>query len=510
MGKIYEQKINTFNGGMADDKRSADFSKFSVSKHFDVFSNPHRLIPHTKITKSYGENKTYEIKKFLYAPYNTSATAPTAFMLYGLGVDPGTTKTQLYVLDMATLSDTFSGATNGKLTSYANRSTNVLFYYRGGVFTVHGSPMQYIARYDMNALSMNQTYQNLDCTNNLGVQPVHHPADDCAYFFGDTTIDRLNNATYTSGALTGLPSNMYTVAGCAYGNYLAIACVTIGNYTQRSTVFLWDRDSSITTLSERIDFGEGKIAHLAVLGGRLTAVMSQGITLGHDTGGQAGKILVKQYNGYAAVTTKEITLDTNVPELERTNYLENDKIYFPAKATLNGDDRLGIWVVDSNGNMTIEAILDETFTSIEGIYRASNIWWVAHSADGSVNHSGRADNNNNYQPDYSTTTPAIYESLILNGGDSSKKKKLIRITETNEYLGSGGSVTIKYRKDGGTSWTTIFTNSTTGSLSHSAVNIESTGATLPEYKELEIRVESLGGAVITGIKVEYEEIDSEI
>ena len=48
MGKIIEQKIDTFSGGLSEDKRVQDLSKFSITKHFDVFTYPHKLVPHNK------------------------------------------------------------------------------------------------------------------------------------------------------------------------------------------------------------------------------------------------------------------------------------------------------------------------------------------------------------------------------------------------------------------------------------------------------------------------------
>ena len=172
------------------------------------------------------------------------------------------------------------------------------------------------------------------------------------------------------------------------------------------------------------------------------------------------------------------------------------------KATLNGDTRLGIWVVDSLGRIAL-SFVEEEATSYEGIYALGNVWFIAHSNDGSVNNSVKDSS-------YSITNPSIYESLILNGGDSSKIKKLIGVTVFHEPLPAAGSVVLKYRKDEETAWTTIFTHTTDNSISHSAINIESSGANLPEYKEIQFQISSLGGAVITGLKYKAEEIDKDI
>lgn len=63
---------------------------------------------------------------------------------------------------------------------------------------------------------------------------------------------------------------------------------------------------------------------------------------------------------------------------------------------------------------------------------------------------------------------------------------------------AGESVTLKYRWDDATSWTTIGTDSTDDSKSRTFINIESTGANLASGKELQVRLESTGGAEITG------------
>ena len=46
MGKIFEVKINRFDGGVSDDPREPLFNMGSLIKHFDVFSNPFKLIPY--------------------------------------------------------------------------------------------------------------------------------------------------------------------------------------------------------------------------------------------------------------------------------------------------------------------------------------------------------------------------------------------------------------------------------------------------------------------------------
>jgi hypothetical protein len=64
-------------------------------------------------------------------------------------------------------------------------------------------------------------------------------------------------------------------------------------------------------------------------------------------------------------------------------------------------------------------------------------------------------------------------------------------------------ITVFYRS----TWTTIFTETADQSLRHEAVNIESSGETLPTYNEIEFRMESTGGAEILEMSFVSEEID---
>ena len=77
-------------------------------------------------------------------------------------------------------------------------------------------------------------------------------------------------------------------------------------------------------------------------------------------------------------------------------------------------------------------------------------------------------------------------------------------------MASGATLVLKYRKDEETSWTQIYSDGTDNSISHSAINIESSGDNLPEYKEIQFRIESTGGAEITGLKFKSEEIDKDL
>ncbi len=501
---ILQTIITDFSGGLTEDKRQGWVSKnginwttnkFSLTKHFDVFDYPHKLVPY--ILTEAEEDKTFEIRKFLYAP--ATAAGAGLYRLYGFGGKVGSlTKPKVYWnnLDYATGWGTPS---KGEST-VTNKNYEVFFYYKNYIYMWTGA--QYLVRYDTTQVAdFNNAYYDATSYTNVA-QPVHHPADDCAYFFHDNFVHQLNDTVWDDKVLT-LPSNLKITSACAYGNYLAIACTTLGSVVN-SVVYLWDRDSSLATLSEIIDFGEGEIRHLANLNNKLIAVMEY--YLNSDYGLRKGKILIKQVSGNFAVVLNQITTDDLSGVLPRTRMVKDNKLYFPAAPELNGDTRLGIWVVNDNGQMTLDFIEEEA-TSYEGIYSIGNFWWIAHSGDGSVNRS-----DNNFA--YSSTNPSVYESLIFNAGDSDLTKKLIGatvMTEKKPAVGiTGAKVILKYRKDGDTTWIIIHTDTAEDSIGHGSINIEADGSNLPEYKEIEFRIESYSGAVITGLKFKSEIVSKEL
>ena len=508
---IIEKIITRFDGGISEDKRVRSGNKYSITKHFDSFTFPKKLVPHYKTITGAQETKARDIVKFLYAQDN-SVSPGTTKVLYGLGKDTSDAKIQLYNLpiDSGSLNLADWTADNNLKSGVANANQDVFFTYKNKIYVWRS---RYLMEFTLDGVTgVDDTFY--DATSfTIVTQPVHHPNDDIAYFFHDNFVHSLNDTVWDDKVLT-LPSNELITAATAYGNYLAIATVTdgISNADQKSTVYLWDRDSSLATLSERVDFGRGNIVHLSSLENKLIGVVNYfANSIGSGVGVDKGKVFIKQYiGGQQAITVNEFTTDDSSNVFSRTNMVKDNKLYFPMTLNLNGDARRGIWVVNSKGKLTLDFIEEEvesaTLKTYEGIFATGNIWWIAHSNDGSVNFTSNLKQ-------YSTTLASEYESLILNDGDPSKYKKLIGVEVMTEPLPTAGQIVLKYRKDediDGGSYTTVFTNTEDDNISHGAINVEATGANLPQYQEIQFKIESTGGAVITGLRYKYEIIDKQV
>lgn len=499
MGKIYTEKITRFDGGIIDDIRERTDRGFQISNNFDIFTNPLRLTPHRATTAN--ETKAQNIIRFLY----------TNGKLYGYGVASGNSRPAIYYKASNAISDAWTAPTDNEASSGTTRWRHVFFHYKNYLYgwvdnatLWRWGDLTGVPTFDESW----KTVSNFTYT----AEPLIHPTDDIAYFFTDNFVHTNNAGTWSANALT-LPSNMIITDAEPVGNLLAIACRP-KDAGGKSVVFLWDRDSSLSTITGKIDWGEGNLLYIAYLDGNLIGVTDYFLN-DSTLNLSAGKLIIKVASGEKARTIKEIqkTADdttsfipntgissdgTNVDSNSvRTKIIRDNKLYIPGAMSDQAETWRGAIVITGDGRVTMDTVESEA-TSLEGMFVLGRYWFFAHSLDGSVN---RTD---------TTYGTAVYQSQKFTEGDAGTTKKLLGVTVTFAPLPSGASVIVKYRKDEATTWTTIFTHTTANSIRHTARNIESSDANLPTYKEIQFRIESTGGAEITGLKFKAEEVEDDI
>lgn len=489
MGKIITQTLNRFDGGVIADVRSKKANGAQLAKYFDILAYPSSLKPHNS-SESGNDTAAREIQRFLFANER----------LYGLGVVSGQTYAKIFNKTVFT-DDTWNEPSNSEASSLACDFGLFVFYSYGGanyLFGANGTAgTGQIWRHTI-ATNFTGNHQALNFTTiNQGLV---HSKDDILYIPYDNKIAKNNAGSWTTAALT-LPVDYVIQTICEYGNYLAIGCaplVTAGRQTSR--VFLWDRDSTVTTLSESIEVGNDRLMMLAEYEGTL-------FTLGY----LGKRVIARQYNGSGFKKVAEIRSSAVAnPILSTRTQRTNDRLYFLGDITIDGTQHEGVWSFGrsvggelafsfdrtANNDTDVNSFYSFHFESVSGI----DYMFVSYN-DGA---GGKQVSKTN---DSATTFSAssVYETLINPIGyegakaellDVSKKKDLVAVTVTHEPLPTAGSVTVKYKIDAETSWSSaIITNTTDDSLSASAV----TG--LPkDWKEIRFQITSTGGAVITGLK----------
>ncbi len=484
MTKIYETKINKFYGGIEDDPRSESAIGFQVTKHFDIYTYPKKLVPmRTMVADEHDGSsstgmKSRSCKDFAYQPQNSNR-------VFALGTGSGGTGTEAF----------YKAAITGA--SWTSIDTDALTRFPG-CFTADGSGLVYffdttnkiLAVDNINAIIVGTgTLTNTTTSVAQGVT-----AKNATTYIGQNRRVVVADINAVTEAYVG-PTGSRVNSMCNYGNYLALGFYS--TYTGRSFVHIWDLVAANPT--EVIDWGEGELKVLENLDGTLVGIsdeyMSQ--TIGNDK----GKMVIREWGGGEPQITKEIEALYTGGYIRQYKSVKGGRIRFAAAVPQSASEKYeGIWSYGKKSAIYPKALTIEVVDSdidadgIDGFAQVGNFDIIAHSADGSINRTQDTD---------IFTETSIYESQILNEGDSSVEKQLMSVTVEFDPLPTAGQVVLKYKMDAETSYTTIFTDTTDSNISHRATNIESTGVSLPIFKEITFRTESTGGARITGLSFEH-------
>lgn len=520
MGKIVEQKVEIFSGGVTNDPRDTSVGVARMISNFDVLTDPRRMIPYRSSEDGDSASSTSKKQNFCVA-----IRTGTTHSLYALGVKSASTVAEVLYKDISTggtndLGDNlWTATTNYQADSAANSGAtqfNLFAYYKKTGYIYGGHESRYIWRYDPSGSgAWVNRHADLTAYTNLG-QGLVHSKDDILYVPYDNKIAKNDNGTWTAVALT-LPSQYKITSICEYGDYLAIGCAPITSDAGNSRVYLWDRNTSLVVIDESLDWGSGVLQVLEEVDGVLIGISYFGNTI---TGSGADsafkhKVIFRYLSGRSAIKFKEFHATSGNVYLSPAKQKINNRIYFMMSITLNGVLREGVWSVGRSPNSPF-AVVHERTPNNDTVLVSSilyNFIFVTDYLFQAVNTSSafavyKTDNSSG-----AFTAKSIYESVIFNCGDSSRTKKLIGVTVITEPMPSAGQIVLAYKIDANmnaTTYTTIYTDGTNDQISHDAINIESTGANLPEFKEIQFRIESTGNAVVTGIRFKAEFVDKQM
>lgn len=489
MSKLIEYKINNFSGGISDDKREENSTKFQVTKHFDVFSQPNRLIPYRSLEADTHNGSTatgmkqYLVQDFLY--HSSSAK------LFALGQTGGGLTKIVYKND----------ATQGNWSLPASSEGNgavkngCLVEYKDYLWGFQGTTQVF----KWGLLSGTPTITNTAGTVGTitSVAQGVIAKDDNLYLPYNNKLVRVNAGGTVQDEVLILPTNFKITSIANYGNYLAIGCAPISTFNGQSKVFLWNLISD--DVQEVIDWGEGELRVLESIEGMLVGITDR--YLNNATGAGKGSMIIQIYQGGSPQVVKEVFTEALTGKsMPLSKAVKNNRVFWAAKIMTNSagtEYNEGIWSfgrknVNYPFSLTLDIIDENINTSgIQSFGTAANYFFITHSADGSVDKTNDAST-------YAFTS--VYESQIFNFGDVDTDKTLQNIKVSFRKLASGESLTAKYRVDGATAWTTVGTYSTVNSISRTFLNIESTSLAFASGREYEFRLESTGGLEITGFK----------
>jgi hypothetical protein len=332
------------------------------------------------------------------------------------------------------------------------------------------------------------------------------------YLYGfqpqDVYVVDTTNATATK--MVTVPPDQTIVQLVPYGQLLAIICTSS---TNECYMFLWDGvNVTATPWTDIVKIGYGTLFGAELIDGVITAFVNFKNARGFR---------IKKYDGAKFITTNTYYGRKN---LAGNKYVSGNSqikhasgyLYFIALATTpnsannydnvimrygRDDDtqgyQLSVWktleISTNNSNQSNDLVIVESNSSIIPAVYASVL------TDTNVTTSSH-----NVRTEVFTSQPAVIETGIFTGGDSSIEKQLKELSIKCDPLTSGQSATLKYKINAETSWTTIYVMNTVGDISYEPVN-ESNGDNLKTFKEIQFRIELLGGCKLVGFSFIYEE-----
>jgi len=493
--------IQKFNGGMADDVREQSSNKCALSKNFDIFSHPHRMVPHYDMEADENDGSTetgmrqYKVEDFVYA---------TSGKLYGLGRKAASDHTKLFIKATPSTgnwavpasSESALARVKGCLFEYNDKllgfeSTNKIFEYGD----LSGTPT-----YSANAVTLGATITSV--ANGLVGR------DDQGYMFYNNIVVRVaSDFTVTDSALT-LPAHLKITSATRYGDYLAIACAPKATANAidglPSVVYLWDYTSS--DVSETIDFGDGNLMVLETIENQLIGISERGfnssVGLRPDT-----EIIFRVYNGGTAQIVKEAyaIATTTSNRLKQYKAVRKSRLYFAASlstATNGTTFNEGVWSIGrvkgtNNYALALEYIEESATLNnpVLSFQIAGDYVWMAWGIIGNISKTNESA--------AAFTFTSVWESIKFNGGDINKTKRLVGVAVSKAT--TTGQVVVKYKTEADSDFVTIHTMATGSAVSQELIKIVSTGKNLPEFQEIQFRLESTTGAEITGFKFVYED-----
>jgi len=319
--------------------------------------------------------------------------------------------------------------------------------------------------------------------------------DDNGYIFYNNIVVRIYPSGTVQDQALVLPTNLKITSVCNFGNYMAIGCSSTSTYNGVSKVFLWNLYSP--DVQEVIDWGEGELRVLENVEGMLVGITDR--YLNSLNGAGRGSMIVQGYTGGSPQVLKEVfTEKLNGIVMPQSKAVKNNRLFFVAKIMTNTagtEYNEGIWSFGRKNSqypysLSLDYISENISTSgIQSFGSAGNFFFISHSADGSID---KIDDTAAY------TMTSVLETQTLNFGSAEDDKRLDRFKVTFRKMASGESITVKYKVDGATTWTTIGTFDTDDALSHTFVREELAGVDFKSGREFKFQINSTGGAEITG------------
>lgn len=495
--------MNQFDGGIAEDERSHSTIECSDVLGFDTLTYPHKLTPHGE---SEAEALTSgSITDKIITDVNRDSNGYISFL--GRNSSGSPTVTSIFFKDSGTdiaSTSTALGSDSAGAIYLANTSA---FYKSNYYYQISTSGVvRKLTAGTFVATTAGTMPVSATWTNEVGVKPIIHPADDILYMARQQYLAKINGTTYTNLTAVVIPTIQYITSITDYDSDLAIGTAPTFE-GGKSRVYLWNRNETSSTFRANIDWGEGSLMVLENIGGTLVGVSVSDANYVSSTSytvTKTKKLTVRVLSGSQAVVVKEIIVPS-------TFSLKNFKARTANKLYFGGDNGDALFVIRKNNDGSLTVSKDRyinngsAYTTLKGLGLYGDYLFTMFDTAGQTGNVYRTKVTSSY------TNTSVYETTInpsMDIADRAKLKGISLVSVSTAPLPAGASVTVKYSVDG-SAYTTLLTESTDGRVTTTASN-QNDGSPFLDGYEYQFKIESTGGAEVTELRYKYNVKDTQL
>lgn len=493
-----------FDGGHAEDIRTTNTNECEYSYNFDIFTNPHKLIPYGDSVAETTATDTMADIGISDIDYNLISSS---YLLRGIGNETSSSASPTFWSKSA-ITGAITWASDAVGTGGAfQKGSGVIFNdkffalaYSAGTYTLN--------RY--NGAGSVTSIGTITSSSTFLAKSIVHPSDKKLYGVIGVAIFQWDGSTLNktgSGISLTLPTTHECTSLTDWGDYLAITMRPLrGN--GNSVTYLWDRQLTLVDANSIIDWGEGNLVITENLNNTLITVM-----LPQNTNSTAitNKIKVKGWSGGAVETLKSLTILNTQSCVGKAKAKNEGKLYFGLNndyATyVFGKNKSGNWILTQDRFYNNGTIIGSSLYALQII---GDVLWRGFSTAGSAYVLMRSLLNSGESVAYSSTS--IYKTTInpsMPIVDRTKKKKLryFKIFYTGT---TSGTVGVKYLVDGlsssgSTTMESIISQATTVAKEDwREATMLADNQAFAEGIEYQFQLESTGGVVIKGYEYAYD------
>ena len=507
-----------WDGGVAQSERPETLNEHSDNNDtfpgqnggFDIFKDPFKL---TKLT-SPTVNETASGASVVSGecPVFSAAKRGTDGVIIGYGMTSmsGSSVARFYRKDTSITGGWQQNSTSGNgIDNFAGAHCilykDLFFGISSSTFATETRLYKYVSDSSQTLIDTISDYSPETCP-----KPVVHSQDKRLYYASNKTVKYYDGTSVGSGITTDFP----IISMCEYGTYLAIACQT----PTGGIIYLWGRDTSLTTFQDVIKVDNGKLQVIENVDGYLVGVTQtpyspysaySAIPVVYS---YVGTVNVRMYVGGTMKLIKKARLGNNeqnsTQRLLAHKFVKDGKLFFSTNSNFLwsfGQNRNGEYVLARDQQI---AYTNRTLDTLWGMFALGEYVFGLQSTTTGSPSSGLLNRTDaTYGSDYSYYTLPINDGMPIE--DRGKMKSLKNVYIKGTSLTTSGTVNVKYQYDTNGSQVDLITESVTSVRpKFFETTNELAGEQLASSRDLSFQIGVAGQIDITELGYEYDVIDT--